>query len=206
MAQGAKGEGPEDYAPVFQTPNHPRVGVSWYEAAACCRWLSEKMKGRSSRREEALTSENDGTASPRLLPGEEVRLPSEAERERAARGQKGRRYPWGDGLPTPDHCNWREAGIGSTSAVGVFPEDRAKRGTADLAGDVLEWCRTPWLDNYNGYETKVSEHMESDSARVLPGGSWLNEHPVSSGRYRDDPGGRYRSVGFRVVRVGASAR
>ena len=35
---------PDDYDAVFQTANHPRVGVSWYEASAFCRWLSEQLK------------------------------------------------------------------------------------------------------------------------------------------------------------------
>lgn len=62
--------GPEDYRELFQTPNHPRVGVSWWEADAFCRWLS------------ATT-------------GRQFALPAEEQWERAARGREGRKFPWG---------------------------------------------------------------------------------------------------------------
>ncbi len=108
---------PVDYGAEFQTPNHPRVGVSWYEAVAFCRWLAEQMK-------------------------REVRLPSEFEWERAARHTDGRKYPWGDQEECAARCNMTETGIGHTSAVGIFPSGNAACGAADLAGNVWEWCST----------------------------------------------------------------
>src|ERR1019366_113372 len=109
---------PDDYEEVYQTSNHPRVGVSWYEAVAFCRWLSERLRNlpeSSSRREEALTEKADsgkaekqkqiGASLPRLLPDEEICLPSEAEWERAARGENGRPYSWGDATNFAERCN-----------------------------------------------------------------------------------------------------
>jgi len=61
--------------PRWPDPNCPRETVSWYQAIAFCRWLSVRL-------------------------GYEVRLPTEQEWERAARGTKGREYPWGDGYPS----------------------------------------------------------------------------------------------------------
>ena len=77
---------PTDYQEVSQTLNHPRTGVCWYEAWAYCRWVSEAQ-------------------------GLPIRLPTEAEWERAARHTDGREFPWGDGK-TPLPCNNVETGIG----------------------------------------------------------------------------------------------
>jgi formylglycine-generating enzyme required for sulfatase activity len=109
---------PNDYDPVFQTLNHPRVGVSWYEALAFCRWLAEQLK-------------------------QELTLPSEAQWERAARHTDGRLYPWGNAIDdVAKRCNMGAIGLGHTSPVGMFPEGHAACGAADLAGNVWEWCRT----------------------------------------------------------------
>jgi len=89
---------PSDPGAPFNLDNHPMVEVSWYEAQAFCLWLSEKL-------------------------GYEVSLPSEAQWEKAARGPStgsggGRTYPWGEEI-TPERANYDEAGIGTTSAVGI---------------------------------------------------------------------------------------
>lgn len=167
--------GPQTYSRVYQTPNHPQVGVSWYEAIAFCRWLSQELET-------------------------EITLPSEAQWERAARHTDGRIYPWGDEFD-PQRCNMIETGVGRTSAVGFFPSGNAARGAADLAGNVLEWSRTKWLDNYKGYEQKVNNDEEGDDRHVWRGGSFARAQldVRCAYRYSYVPDRRDLSHGFRVV-------
>lgn len=214
-----KPAGPEDYDPVFQTPNHPRVGVSWFEAVAFCQWLTERLKAFSengTRSEEPPSTGKDGASLTRLLPGERICLPSEAEWERAARGEHGRPYPWGDATKFAERCNCGETGIGQTSAAGLFPSGDARplepgneTGVADMTGNVWEWCRTPWLSDYKKYEQNVSEDLEGDIPRVLRGGSWRDGGPDAlhtSCRYVSTPAYRDSIFGFRCVLVGQSVR
>ena len=90
------------------------------------------------------------------------RLPSELEWEAAARGPQGHEYPWGDTWED-GICNSREAGLGVTSPVGLFPRSRSKPyGLEDMAGNVWEWC----ADFY--------DREESEGLRVVRGGSWVD--------------------------------
>ena len=167
---------PEAYSEVFGVANHPQVGVSWYEAVAYCRWLSAQM-------------------------GKEIRLPSEAEWERAARHNDGRTYPWGNQEEYEQRCNMGESGIGSTSAVGIFPSGNATCGAADMGGNVWEWCSTAWQDDYESYEQNVTDDLTVDGFRVLRGGSFFDPRGGVRCASRDwsDPVIRDNGVGFRVV-------
>jgi formylglycine-generating enzyme required for sulfatase activity len=178
---------PDDYDSAFQTPNHPRVGVTWYEAVAFCKWLNVTFRPEDLK----------------LLGGWEVRLPSEGEWERAARHTDGRDFPWDpkEKAEAASRCNCAETNIGHTSAVGMFPSGHAVCGAADMAGNVWEWCLTKGREDYKNYEKLADQGQEGDSARVLRGGSWNSPAVNARCAYRFGfyPGNRYNSVGFRVV-------
>jgi formylglycine-generating enzyme required for sulfatase activity len=182
--------GPESAQPVFETPNHPQVGVCWFEAKAFCAWLTAQLR-----------------ANGKLPANARIDLPTEAQWERAARGTDGREYPWGGrpGDPEPpdlaERCNYGATQLGSTSAVGIFPRGVAACGAADLVGNTWEWCRAQWLGNYQAYETRVDDSDSGEGTRVLRGGSWIGVSADVRCAYRghDAPGYRSGSRGFRCV-------
>lgn len=184
----AKVTGPQnDSDPVFQTPNHPRIGVSWFEAVAFGRWMNQRF-----------TPEQLG-----LPAGWRVRLPTEAEWEYAASAGGTRRYPWGEEDDWPSRCNCAETGLKQTSAVGLFPQGRAACGAEDLAGNVWEWCRSK-LANYAGYNRLKAQELEGpegDAPRVVRGGSWGSRARDYRAAFRSDghPGLRDRLLGFRLA-------
>ena len=168
-------EAPLDAA--WAEPNAPRETVSWYEAVAFCRWLGAQW-------------------------GQDIRLPTEAQWERAARGVRGRKYPWGKVyLAGCANCNEVASEvtdgvfIGRTSAVGIYPHPSAE-GVHDLAGNVWEWC-------LNEQERPLNMDDSGNASRVLRGGSWVNDtgNLRAAFRYGHAPDVRVSDFGFRVCRV-----
>ncbi len=181
--------------------NHPVVYVTWYEAIKYCKWLTETLK------------EWKHTPEPMagLLRNKEwrVRLPSEVEWEKAARGTDGMLYPWGN-KPNTNLANYRETGIGNTSSVGCFPDGASPYGCLDMAGNLWEWTRSLWGKEwdkpdfkykYDPKDGREDENAGTDVLRVLRGGAfnfgyWFLRCAC---RDRDDPVYWINFAGFRLV-------
>jgi iron(II)-dependent oxidoreductase len=106
--------------------NCPATRVSWHNAHGYCAWLTKVWR-----------------AEGRIAAAEVVRLPTEAEWEKAARGSDGRSWPWGDEWDE-SRCNTTELGLGVTCAVGMFPAGASPYGCLDVAGQVWEWTTSVW--------------------------------------------------------------
>ncbi|MEZ4735400.1 MAG: SUMF1/EgtB/PvdO family nonheme iron enzyme [Caldilineaceae bacterium] len=138
-----------------------------------------------------------------------VRLPSEAEWEKAARGQAGHLFPWGNSSPTRNLCNFN-ANVGDTLPVGTFPDGASPYQVLDMAGNVWEWTCSLW-----GMETSTPqfrypyrkddgrENLQAPASflRVVRGGSWDSRAAAVRATFRGrfDPTWPCNHIGFRVV-------
>ncbi len=109
-----------------------------------------------------------------------ARLPTEAQWEYAARGKEGYKYPWGNEWD-PDRACWDGNAGGEPMPVGSFPQGASWCGAEDLAGNVWEWCRDWYKQDY--YSSGPPRHNPPgpsgpQTSHVLRGGSY-NMKPVS---------------------------
>jgi formylglycine-generating enzyme required for sulfatase activity len=166
---------------------HPVTLVTHADATAYCRWLSGRI-------------------------GQLVRLPTEAEWERSARGGlEGRRYPWGDDLE-PTRSNFLvEPGQkrrGGTHPVGSYPPNGYE--LYDMAGNVWQWV-ADWYraDQYRLGEDDNPRGPAHGVLRVVRGGSWVTQDPrqLRCAHRHKVPADTYTySIGFRVVYSGDGPR
>lgn len=164
--------------------NLPVVNVAWYGALAYCRWLGQAI-------------------------GKPVTLPSEAEWEKAARGDQDRReYPWGDDFERR-RANTAELGIGTPTPVGIFTTGASPYGVLDLSGNVWEWTRSLWgkgeLEFEYPYTQRLQERENIDASeeyrRIVRGGAfyYVSIRARCAYRFRYPPDFRLDHYGFRVV-------
>ncbi len=165
---------------MAQADNHPVVGVSWNDAVAYVKWLSEK------------------TAKP-------YRLPSESEWEYAARADSTTRYPWGND-PGTNRANFYGSGSEwsgkQTAPVGSFEPNAF--GLYDMIGNVWEWLQDCWNDSYKGAPADGSAWESGDCGlRVVRGGSWFARPGYArvASRGRVGPSSRSDDQGFRLART-----
>lgn len=156
--------------------DHPVFGVSWDAAVAFCAWTARRT-------------------------GMDVRLPTEDEWERAARGDDAREFPWGDeyrrGL-----ANLVDLGLGTTTPVGSFPGGASPFGVLDMAGNVDEWTSTLYAP-YPGAppELAATESWAFDP-HITRGGAFRHDRDLARcarrhGAYEEDL--RAIGVGFRLA-------
>ncbi|MBI3490587.1 MAG: formylglycine-generating enzyme family protein [Acidobacteria bacterium] len=159
---------------------HPVVLVRYDDALAYCEWLSNGL-------------------------GRDVRLPTEAEWEKAARANvEGQRYPWGNDIDS-SRCNYltdpslkRQRGTRST---GTYPPNAY--GLYDMCGNVWEWV-SDWYsaESYGFGDARDPRGPASGSLRIVRGGSWVTEDLSMlrcAYRHKVPPDTYSYSVGFRVV-------
>lgn len=148
-----------DGEPELDRRHHPVVLVDRYDAERYCEWWGRRHGGSG-------------------------RLPTEAQWNRAAAGDEGTAFPWGNTFDATLANTW-ETGVGDTVAVGASPESASVFGVHDLAGNVFEWTRT----------------RTGAAHSVLKGGSWstgLVDARISARKPAPDDL-RHITVGFRCV-------
>jgi formylglycine-generating enzyme required for sulfatase activity len=155
---------------------YPVINISWLDAMAYCRWLSDKI-------------------------GHNFKLPTESQWEKAARGTDGRMYPWGDSFPSDDKANFNDRSanfVKHTTPIGSYPEGSSPYGVLDMAGNVYEWC----LDWHSSAKSSSSlkrnpRGPKKGDYRVLCGGSWFGSSQCIRTTFRSSakPTSRYFHIG-----------
>jgi formylglycine-generating enzyme required for sulfatase activity len=154
---------------AFAGADLPCTRVSWFDSMAFCSWLSAELD-------------------------EKIRLPTELEWQRAAVGDSGWSYPWGNEL---DETRGNYANqVGQTSPVGNYPAGQSPFGVLDMIGNLWEWNLTIW-------GTDNSSDPSGYVYRNYRGGAWNVSNPeylrALDRGVGHSPRGQLNDAGFRVA-------
>ena len=126
--------------------HYPVTGVSWELATAYCKWLSVRIN-------------------------QCVTLPSEAEWEKAARGEDSRIWSWGNVFDS-SCCNSSESCLDRLCDVDDFSKGASPYGVMHLCGNVWEWCQDYWNPTAHNDVISVNPiNLKPSDRKVVKGGS-----------------------------------
>lgn len=160
-----------------EPPNHPVWGVTYEDAIAYSEWLGE------------------------FIGAKQLRLPTEAEWEYAARGLSNNTYPFGNDFNS-QCCNTIESGLGHTTAVDQYIESASEFGVCDLAGNVEEWTMSVYEPYPGGiYINDDLSEVLGSQYRILRGGSFALGGDLArcARRHGPHPSSIFKYRGFRLV-------
>jgi serine/threonine protein kinase/formylglycine-generating enzyme required for sulfatase activity len=173
--------------PAYTSADQPVVGISWYEAMAFARWLTDQLGNF-------------------LKDGYIIRLPTEAEWEVAAAydaDMQRHPYPWGNDEISPQHAVYDESQIKRTAPVGSRPAGMASCGAEDMVGNIWEWVTSSYAAYPDQSNKNCADFDINDWDVSLRGGAWDNNkiHIRCDARFWAKPGNRNTYWGFRIVRA-----
>ena len=175
------------YHEPYNISNYPVVGLNWYEAEAYCNWLSKFFNSN-----------------------EKIKLPTEAQWEKAVRGSSSLNFPWGNKW-IEDCANCIESKFAATCTVGLFPKGKSRAyGLYDCAGNIWEWTSTTWGGFNNSPDFKYPyskfdgrENQNIIDTKVIRGGSFqdIKESCRCTSRSREYIESYGVDLGFRPILI-----
>lgn len=157
--------------PQYYGRHLPRTEVSWYEAVAFTRWLSAQ-----------------------ITTGVKIILPTEQQWQRAAQGDDGRDYPWGNSF-SKERANTLKSDIRKPTPVDMFRNGLSPYGVLDMCGNVFEWTLSEW--------DSVMVDLSGNFDRVLRGSSFDASRTAAMSVRRNyaAPDAQSTSIGFRICAI-----